>query len=215
MSAIHTDLTDEERARYQALVNFVRAKQDDFRRVLEAITEIQEKRLYRESYSSFTDFLVSELGIHRNQLDRLQRSHVNMERVKKHAPEMKAKLQTIQAINALESVPNKDIARVIQEADQGRPTGPSAREIRNAAIRLAVDYKPCVRQETVLKPRTSEAPATVPNGDEVEIALVADAKRSISKFFAKVTGVTEQAAFIVRYYPQLAAEIAKQVQHAE
>ncbi|MFN7841277.1 MAG: hypothetical protein ACK5N9_06080 [Pirellula sp.] len=215
MKGIATDLTDEERARYQALVNFVRARQEDFRKVLDAVNEIQEKRLYRESYSSFTDFLVAELGIHRNQLDRLQRSHVNLERVKKHAPEMKAKLQTIQAINALESVPNKDIARVIKEADQGRPTGPSAREIRNAAIRLAVDYKPCVRQETVLKPRSSDAPATVPSADDVELALVTDAKRSISKFFAKVTGVTEQAAFIVRYYPQLAQEISKQVQNGQ
>ena len=105
MSAmIHTELTDEERAEYQALVNFVRAKQNDFLKVLQAITTIQEKRLYRESYPSFTHFLVAELGIHRNQLDRLQRSQVNLERVEKHAPDKKAKLQTIQAINAPKAI---------------------------------------------------------------------------------------------------------------
>ncbi|XZE21821.1 hypothetical protein SH449x_002458 [Pirellulaceae bacterium SH449] len=216
MSTAFVELTQAERDEYNRLVNFVRARREAFREVLEAIEVIHAKKLYREAYSTFSEFCLKELGIDRNNLDRLQRGKVNMDRVQKHAPEVKSRLASLAAINALESIPNADIRDVVVAADTGRPMGPTARDIKNAAVRLAVDHKPVLRNQYDIQPRLSDLPQDdVPGCDSIEVKIISDAKRAIEKFFKRIPGVEEQAAFICKYHRDLALAVHRRMQDAQ
>jgi hypothetical protein len=215
MSMIFTELTPDEKIEYQKLLTFVRARRQAFIEVLDALSVIHERKLYREQYSTFEGFCMQELGMSRMALNRLQRSQVNKERVKKHAPEVTSRLNSVAALNALEGIPNSKIRDVVRAADTGdRHFGPSATDIFDAASVLGVtnpivvstspDPKP--EMETQVLPGLELEP-----GSDVALPTFVGARKGFEKFVRYMPDLEDQAEFIIKRYPKLAEAIAEKI----
>lgn len=194
MSTTFLEMTEEERIEYRNLLNFVRARRQAFIECLDALSIIHERRLYRENYVSFSQFCLQELGMSRMQLNRLQRAGVNQERVQKYAPDVKSRLNTVSALNALEAVPNNRIREVVKAADSpDKHHGPTEVDILHAAEKLGVT--------------NPYNPQPVSPDEEIELPTFAQAKKGFEKFTRYLPDVDSQADFIIERYPELAQAI--------
>ncbi|XZE21059.1 hypothetical protein SH449x_000952 [Pirellulaceae bacterium SH449] len=195
------ELSDTDRQDYRRLLSIVQTKRDAFAEVLDAMSEIRSRRLYRENYSSFERFCEVELGMSRQNFDKLEKAQRGASRLREHAPEQEVRIKSIEALGALERVPDEYLADVVRNAESHPKLGTGAPAIEESASRI-VPPKPRPEHEQVILP-----------GLESEVLSKREIMRikKLTKHFQAIGSLDDQAAFLCRHFHDLAVRIAERV----